>query len=141
MDHVVYLDAGAQELANLIAGKKTMIIRGAAGRKMPYGRVSVGDMLYFLNNDAEGLIRAKAKVKDVLNSEALTREESSKLIENHQAKLQLTDKQLKRWTGKRYLVLIEVEQVKEVKSFRVDKSDYGNMDDWLPVGNISDVKL
>jgi len=141
MDHVVYLDASAQELANLIAGKKTMIIRGAAGRKMPYGRVNAGDTLYFLNNDAEGLIRAQAKVKSVLDSEPLTKEESIKLIEKHQAQLQLTDKQLKRWGGKRYLVLIQVEQVKQAKAFRVDKSNYGNMDDWLPVGNINDVKL
>jgi hypothetical protein len=141
MDHIVYLDASAQELANLVSGKKKMIIRGAAGRKIPYGRVSEGDMLYFLNNDAAGLIKAKAKVKSVHNSEALTKEESVKLIENHQAKLQLTERQLKRWTGKRYLVLIEVEQVKEVKVFRVDKSDFGNMDDWLPVGHIDEIKI
>lgn len=141
MDHVVYLDATAKELTNLIAGKKTMIVRGAMGRKMPYGKVSAGDMLYFLNNNAEGVIRARALVRDVQNSEALTKEESIKLIENHQAKLQLTDRQLKRWGGKRYLVLIEVEQVQEVQPFEVDKSGYGNMDDWLPVGNILDVKL
>lgn len=141
MDHVVYLDANAQELANLVSGKKKMVIRGAAGRKMPYGRVSAGDMLYFLNNDAEGSIRAKAKVKSVRNSEALTMKESAKLIEGHQAKLRLTDRQLKRWSGKRYLVLIEVEQVKGVKPFSVDRSGYGNMDDWLPVGHIDEVKI
>ncbi len=33
MDHVVYLDAKADELRKLINGEKTMIIRGAAGRK------------------------------------------------------------------------------------------------------------
>lgn len=39
MDHVVYLDAKEKELNKLLSGQKTMIIRGAAGRKMPYGRV------------------------------------------------------------------------------------------------------
>ncbi len=141
MDHVVYLDATAQELKNLLSGEKTMIIRGATGRKMPYGRVSAGDTLYFLNNDAEGLIRAQARVKSVLNSEALNGEQSIALIDKNQAGLQLTEKQLKRWGGKRYLVLIEVEQVKELEAFSVDKSAYGNMDDWLPVGNIDDVRL
>ncbi len=141
MDHVVYLDANAQELKNLLTGKKTMIIRGATGRKMPYGRVSAGDTLYFLNNDAEGLIRAQARVKSVLNSEALTGEQSIALIDKNQAGLQLTEKQSKRWGGKRYLVLIEVEQVKELEAFGVDKSAYGNMDDWLPVGNIDDVRF
>lgn len=141
MDHVVYLDAAANELANLLAGSKTKIIRGAAGRKMPYGRVNIGDSLYFINNNAEGVIRASAVVKEVLDSEKMTKEESAQLIEQHQAQLQLTAKQLKRWSGKRYLVLIEVETVKEVPPFPIDKSDYGNMDDWLPVGNIESVKV
>jgi hypothetical protein len=35
MDHVVYLDHKANEFEKLLNGQKTMIIRGAAGRKMP----------------------------------------------------------------------------------------------------------
>jgi hypothetical protein len=141
MDHVVYLDASAKELENLIDRKKSMIIRGAAGRKMPYGRVCPDDVLYFLVNNGEGQVRARAHVKSVLNSDALSNEESVGLIAEHQAQLQLTDKQLKRWNGKRYLVLIEVDQVEEVETFQVDKSGYSNMDDWLPVGDINAVKI
>ncbi len=63
MDHVVYLDSSAKELENLLAGKKTMVIRGAAGRKMPYGRVNVNDILYFINNNGEGMVRGQARVK------------------------------------------------------------------------------
>ncbi len=141
MDHVVYLDAQAKEMDNLLAGQKTMIIRGAAGRKLPYGRVNDGDALYFINNNAEGLIKARAKVKNVLNSEKMSKEESIALVQSHQDKLQLTPKQFKRWAGKRYIVLIQVEDVEELSPFPIDKSDYGNMDDWLPVENIEDVKL
>jgi len=61
-------------------------------------------------------------------------------VENNQAQLQLTPKQFKRWAGKRYVVLIEVGQVEECAPFRIDRSDYGNMDDWLPVGSIDSVK-
>lgn len=46
MDNVVYLDYKAKEFENLKNGKKTMIIRGAMGRKLPYGRVSKSDILY-----------------------------------------------------------------------------------------------
>jgi hypothetical protein len=141
MDHVVYLDTAAKEMVNILAGKKTMILRGATGRKMPYGRVKAGDMLYFLNNDAEGLVKARASVMRVLNSEALIEEGSLQLINQHQAGLQLTEKQLKRWGGKRYLVLIWIGKAEEVKTFKVDKSAYGNMDDWLPVGDIEGVIL
>ena len=34
MNHIVYLDAKSNELGNLLDGKKSMIIRGAAGRKV-----------------------------------------------------------------------------------------------------------
>ena len=141
MGDVVYLDASAREMERILSGEKSIIIRGATGRKMPYGRVNAGDTLYFLNNDAEGLVKARASVMSVLNSDPLTEEGSLRLISDHQAGLQLTDKQLKRWGGKRYLVLIWIEKPEEVKYFRVDKSAYGNMDDWLPVGNIESVKL
>jgi hypothetical protein len=141
MDHVVYLDANAKELDLLLSNKKTMIIRGATGRKMPYGRVSQGDMLYFINNNAEGTIIAKANVMSVFNSDKMSESESAQLIDNHQEKLQLTKKQYERWAGKRYLVLIEISNAEKVEPFRIDKSNYGNMDDWLPVEDIDKVKI
>jgi len=141
MDHVVYLDANAKELEILLSTKKTMIIRGATGRKLPYGRVNQGDVLYFINNNAEGLVRASAKVKSVLNSDKLTEEESAQFVDLHQNKLQLTKKQYERWAGKRYLVLIEISDVESIEPFRIDKSDYGNMDDWLPVEQIERVRI
>jgi hypothetical protein len=141
MDHVVYLDANANELDLLLSNKKTMIIRGATGRKMPYGRVNQGDILFFINNNAEGVILAKAKVKSVFNSDQMVESESAQLINNHQEKLQLTKRQYERWAGKRYLVLIEVCEVEKVEPFQIDKSNYGNMDDWLPVEDIGKVRI
>lgn len=141
MDHVVYIDAKSNELEKLLNETKTMIIRGAAGRKLPYGRVNSEDILYFINNNGEGKIRASALVKDVYNSDKMSKEESIALVEKNQKKLQLTDKQFKRWAGKRYIVLIEVENIQVVKPFGIDKSNYGNMDDWLPVKDISTVRL
>jgi hypothetical protein len=141
MDHIVYVDTKAKELEKLLEGTKRMIIRGAAGRKMPYGRVHLGDILYLIRNNAEGEIKARATVKNVFNSDKMTKEESAELINENQDVLQLSSQQEKRWAGKRYLVLIEVEDVSEIEPFSVDKSDYGNMDDWLPVEDINNVKI
>ena len=140
MDHVVYVDAKARELSEILKGNKIMIIRGAAGRKMPYGRVNKNDILYLIKNDGSGLVRAKTKVLSVFNSEKMTKNESISLVEEYQDKLQLTSVQNKRWAGKRYLVLIEIGEVEKVEPFMIDKSAYGNMDDWLPVGKIENVK-
>ncbi len=140
MDHVVYLDAKAAELENILSGRKTMIIRGAAGRKLPYGRVHAGDTLYLINNNAEGVVKAKATVSSVHDSEKMDEKSSEELVRKNQGSLQLTDKQFQRWAGKRYLVLISVKDPVEIKPFQIDKSSYSNMDDWLPVGEIGKVR-
>lgn len=138
MDHVVYLDAKSKELENLVKGQKSMIIRGAAGRKIPHGRVNEGDVLYFINNNGEGKVKARGVVSSVLNSEKLSVEESFETIIRHQDKLQLPDKQFEKWAGKQYLVLVGIDDIREIEPFRIDKSHFTNMDDWLPVGTIDE---
>lgn len=140
MDHVVYLDVKANELEKLLNGNKAIIIRGATGRKLPYGRVNQGDILYFINNNAEGVVKAKAIVDNVFNSDKMSPEESTALVKKHQDKLNLSESQFKKWAGKRYIVLIGLKKIEEVKAFAINKSNYGNMDDWLPVEKIDSVK-
>jgi hypothetical protein len=141
MDHVVYLDAKSDELKNLVKGIKSMIIRGAAGRKIPYGLVNKGDILYFINNNGEGEVKACGVVSSVFNSDKLSVDESFETIIRNQDKLQLPDKQFDRLAGKRYLVLIGLNDIQMVKPFRIDKSNFTNTDDWLPVGSIESVVL
>ncbi len=141
MDHVVYLDAKSNELEKLFDGSKTMIIRGATGRKLPYRRVNEGDILYFINNNSEGVVKAKAIVDSVFNSDKVSGEESTALVEKHQDKLNLSESQFKKWAGKRYIVLIGLNKIEEIKSFAIDKSNCGNMDDWLPVEKIETVRV
>ena len=123
MDHIVYVDAKANEMEQLLDGEKTMVIRGAAGRKLPYGRVDAGDVLYFINNNGEGQVKAKGVVSNVFNSEKMTKEESICLVEENQDKLKLNKKQFNRWAGKRYIVLIEVISIEGIEAFNIDKSD------------------
>lgn len=141
MDNVVYLDSKARELENLAHGEKNMIIRGAMGRKLPYGKVNVGDVLYFIENKGDGLVKARAVVADVFNSDKMTKEESLDLIEKHQNKLLLDKGLLKRFGGKRYIVLITIKDFELLAPFKIDRSSYANMDDWLPVGDISRVRV
>ena len=73
-----------------------MILRGAAGRKLPYGRVNEGDTLYFIRNNGEGLAKAKSVVKSVFNSEKMEKDVSMQLVAKHQNRLQLDSKQFKK---------------------------------------------
>lgn len=103
MDHLAFCEAKAKELDNFLNGEKSMLIRGAAGRKLPYGRVTQGDTVYLIENNGKGLIVAKGEVAEVINSDKLLEEESIQLTLDHMQKLKLTDDQLKRCLGKRSL--------------------------------------
>lgn len=140
MDNVVYLDYKAKELENLKSGNKKMVIRGATGRKLPYGRINKSDVLYFIENKGDGLVKGKAIVEKVFNSDKLTKEQSIEIVEKNQDKLLLNAGLKKRFAGKRYLVLITIKNFEEIEPFKIDRSDYGNMDDWLPVESIDSVR-
>lgn len=141
MDHIVYLDFKAKELPNLLSGNKTMIIRGAMGRKIPYKIVEANDVLYFVENNGNGYIKAKAIVENVINTEILRPEDSTKMVEENQKHLLLNDAMMKRFAGKRYLIFITVKKIEVIDEFKFDKTEYFNMDDWLPVGDIEKVKI
>ena len=138
MDHIAYCDKKAKELEKLFNGSKSMLIRGAAGRKIPYGRVNEGEKVYLVENDGSCEIKASALVKSVFNSEKMTKEESEKLIQENMDKLNLTNAQLKRWNGKRYICLIEISDIKEIEPFTFKRTS--NMDDWLIIEKIDEVK-
>jgi hypothetical protein len=140
MDHVVYLDYKAQELENLASGAKTMLIRGSVGRKLPYGRIEANDTLHFIENNSDSLVKGKAIVQSVFFSGKLSKEESIQLVDSFAHQLMLNSGLKKRFRGKRYLTLITVRDFVSLAPFNIDKSAFGNMDDWLPVEDINRVK-
>lgn len=138
MEHLAYCDSKAKELANLLNGTKTMLIRGAAGRKLPHGRVANGETVYLIENNGDGLIKARGVVASAFHSEKLTVEESERLIKKNQEKLLLTPAQIKRWNGKRYLCLVELKDVVNIEPFSYERAS--NMDDWIIVDDINKIK-
>jgi hypothetical protein len=137
MEHLVYCDAKAKVLEKIVSGAKTMIIRGAAGRKLPHGRVFDGETLYFIENNGSGLITAKATVKSVFNSEKMTEDESKAVVAENQDKLNLTDTQIKRWAGKKVLCLIEIKDIETIETLTLARQS--NMDDWITVEKITSI--
>lgn len=135
MVHLVYCDDKEKVLEKILNGKKTMIIRAAAGRKIPHSRVFDGEKLYFMKKGT-GKITATATVKSVQNLVKLTEEEIINTLEENQAKLNLSPKQQERW-HKKCMCLVEFSDVKEIDP--LDFEHQGNMDDWLILEKIEDV--
>ena len=109
MVHVVYLDntgkKGEKSLDKVLDGRKTMIIRAAAGRKIPHSRVFEGETLYFMEKGSLQ-ISAQAVVKQVQNYVKLTEEEINAIFTENADKLALTEKQRQRW-HKKCICLVE----------------------------------
>jgi hypothetical protein len=137
MVHLVYCDNKEKVLEKILEGSKTMIVRGAAGRKIPHSRVFEGETLYFMKKGT-AKITAKATVKSVQNYVKLSENEITKTLEENQLKLNLTPTQQKRWF-KKCLCLVEFEQLEEIKPLDFDHQ--GNMDDWLIIEKIEDVVI
>ena len=116
-------------------GTKRMIVRGAAGRKIPHSRVFEGETLYFMKKGT-GKITAKAEVAHVDNYLKLSEEQIIKVLAENQEKLDLTEKQKERW-HKKCLCLVEFKNVEAIEPMDFDRQ--GNMDDWLIIQKIEDV--
>lgn len=141
MVHLIYCDnigkQGEKVIDKIVAGTKTMVVRGAAGRKLPHSRVFIGETLYFMEKGT-AKITVKAIVKDVKNYIKLPEEEITTILQENQSKLNLSDKQKVRW-HKKCLCLVEFDNVQQITPLDFDHQ--GNMDDWLIVEKIEDVVI
>lgn len=139
MVHLVYCDnvgkKGERVLDKILAGTKTMVVRGATGRKIPHSRVYEGERLYFMEKGS-ATITASAIVKSVQNYVKLSDEESMEVLADNQNKLNLSEKQKERWK-KKCLCLVEFENVEEISPLTFIHQR--NMDDWLILEKIDDV--
>lgn len=139
MVHLVYCDnagkKGEKVLDKILEGTKTMVVRGAAGRKIPHSRVFEGEKLYFMEKGSSK-ITASSTVSKVENHIKLSEDEIKNILEENQLKLNLSEKQKVRW-HKKCLCLVEFSDVEKIEPLEFDHQS--NMDDWLIVEKIEDV--
>lgn len=140
MEHLVYCDNTGKKdervLNKILSGVKTMVVRSAAGRKIPHSRVFEGEKLYFMEKGTTD-VEAMATVKSVQNYVKLSEEEINDIFVKNMDKLALTDKQRNRW-HKKCICLIEFECVEKIEPSRTFEKQ-SNMDDWLIIEKIEDV--
>lgn len=138
-EHLVYLNSKAKELEKLLSKEKTMIIRGAAGRKCPLGgRAKVGDKVYFVQTGGDLAVTHKAIISTVIESEKMTAEESVEFVKKYEKELNLSEEQHKRWAGKKFLAVYEISNLEEIEPFKYNREN--NMDDWIITDDINKIR-
>ncbi len=139
-EHLVYLNSKARELEKLLSKEKTMIIRGAAGKKCPLGgRAKVYDDIYFVETGKDMMVTHKGIISKVIESEKMTVEESIDFIKEYEKELNLSKEQYDRWNGKRFLAVYEISKLEEIEPFKYNRES--NMDDWIITDDINKIKL
>ena len=139
-EHLVYLNKEGKELEKMLAGEKTMVIRGAAGRKSPLGgRAKADDVAYFVETGGDMIVAHKAVISKVIESEKMSPEESVDFIKKYERELNLSKKQYERWAGKRFLAVYEFSSIEAIEPFQYNREN--NMDDWIITDDINKIKL
>lgn len=138
-EHLVYLNKKAKELEKLLDKSKTMIIRGAAGKKVPLGgRAKVNDLVYFVETGGDLIVSYRGIISKVIETEKMSKEESTAFVDKYDKELNLSKDQYKRWAGKKFLALYEISDIEEIESFKYRRDS--NMDDWIITSTIEDIK-
>jgi len=128
--------------ARILAGEKTIESRWLVNRSAPWDRVRAGDAVYF--KESGGPVTLRARVARVRQFEGLTPARVRGLVREHAARLGLRPGEraafARRMERKRYGVLIFLRDIEPVAPFGIDKTGYGPMAAWLPVGEIDRVR-
>lgn len=138
-EHLVYLSDKAKELEKLINKEKTMIIRGANGKKCPLGgRAKINDDIYFVETGKGMLVTHKGIISNVVESQKMSPEQSEAFIKKYEKELNLSKDQLTRWNGKKFLAVYEISKLQPIAPFVYNRQT--NMDDWIITDDINKLK-
>lgn len=139
MDHVVYVSKVTKELDRLLSGDRTMLVRGSRGGRVPYRSVSEGDRLFFATGRGRNVVMAKAEVSSVFDSGRLSGIEPECLLAGYADRLQLSDIEMGKWSGKRFLTLIGIDGFSPVVPFTIAAHGSGEDDDWIVLDDIDEI--
>jgi ASC-1-like (ASCH) protein len=140
MHHIAILDKKRKLLQRIISGEKTIESRWYKTKRMPWHAIAKGDTIYF--KDCGKPVTAKAKVKDVLFFDNLSREKVLSIIQKYGRaigfrSLEYTDY----YIGKNYCILMFLECVQEIKPFNIDKTGFGNACAWMTLKDVNKIKI
>ncbi len=143
MQHVAIMNKTWGLLPKIVNGEKTIESRWYMNRAVPWGRVGVGDTIYFKNSGEPVVVRAK--VEKVLTFKDLSPEKVKEILNKWGSAIGIEANQASEYYNmfkdKKYCLLIFIKQAQEIKPFTIDKAGFGAQAAWLSVESIDQIKL
>lgn len=143
MDHVAIMRKSWGLIPKILDGTKKIESRWGINKCAPWGKVKVGNKVYFKNSGEPVTVVAEvSRVEEFVNL-------SSKIVKEILKKyggadgIAVTDlEKMIRWArNKRFCTLIYLENPRKIKPFNIDKTGFGSAAAWLCVENINKIKL
>jgi hypothetical protein len=131
VNHLVFLDTRAGELERILSGMKTMLIKEFDPAQTTAHPVRPGDSLYFLRDNGECAVRAKATVTRVLFFTDNSDQDLSHTLKEMQPRLQLTEDQYNHWSVRRHVLLVEFESAQKISVIHVAPHEITDRSGWI----------
>jgi hypothetical protein len=138
-DHVAILDKKRKLLPKIISGEKSIESRWYQTRRTPYNNLKDGDTVYF--KDSGEPVTVKATVEKALFFTDLTESKIRDILRNFAKGICIKNEYSDKYEKYKYITLIFLKDVKEIKPFNIDKKGFGNAVAWITVDDISKISL
>ena len=133
MDHVAYMKKSWGLLPKILSGEKQIESRWYQTKHLPWGKITVGDTIYFKNSGEP--ITVSAQVKDVISFDNLTPAKVQDILDQYGQLDGIDSSQLNKFyllfKDKKYCLLIFLQNPKKVDPFNINKAGFGAMSAWI----------
>lgn len=133
MIHVAIMKRSWGLIPKILSGKKTIESRWYLTRRAPWGRIKVGERVYFKN--AGEPVTARATVAKVLQFENLTQAEVRRLFRKYIRADGIAKGEERRFfekfKAKKHCILVFLRYPRKVRPFHIRKKGFGMMAAWI----------
>jgi hypothetical protein len=142
-DHVAIMRKSWGLIPKILDGRKKIESRWSINRVAPWGKVKIGDSVYFKNSGEA--VSAKAVVSNILQFEDLNLKKIKDIFYRYGGEDGIASSNIEstiEWAkDKRYCTLIFLKDPERVRAFSINKKGFGNACAWMVVGEINKVRL
>lgn len=141
MDHIAIMKKSWGLLPKILSGEKKIESRWYKFKRSPWGKVEVGDMIYFKDSGKPVSLRAEAE--KVLYFSNLIPKRIRQILDEYGKDDGIDEDKISEFSelfkDKKYCFLIFLKNPEKIEPFKINKKGFGMMSAWMVVGDINKV--
>lgn len=142
MDHVAIMKKSWGLIPKILSGQKVIESRWYQTKRLPWGRIKVGDTVYF--KDSGYPTTLKATVSDVLSFNSLTPPLVSQILRQYASQDGIPPDKVNFYfdlfKDKQYCLLVFLQNPAKIDPFDINKAGFGTMSAWITIPDINLIK-